>query len=85
MSRSIAKNRPMTPLHLTASMQVLRAHQRCRLVTVDDARRAVLEIAGRVAAGVAGPDTQRLVAKLEKATGVTLNQLATHAQRWREF
>jgi hypothetical protein len=78
-------NRPMTPLHLTASMQVLRAHQRRRLVTVDDARRAVLELADHVAAGIAGPDTQRLVAKLEKATGVTLSELAGHARQWPEF
>lgn len=66
-------------------MQVLRAHQRRRLVTVDDARQAVLEVADRVAAGVAGPDTQRLAARLEKATGVTLTELARHAQHWPEF
>jgi len=78
-------HRPMTPLHLTASMQVLRAHQRRRLVTVDEARRAVLEIAERVAAGIAGPDTQRLVSKLEQATGVSLSELARHAQQWPEF
>lgn len=75
----------MTPLHLTASMQVLRAHQRRRLVTVDDARRAVLEVAQRVADGVAGADTQRLAARLEKATGVTLSELAKQAEQWPEF
>ena len=78
-------DRAMTPLHLTASMQVLRAHQRRRLVTVEEARRAVLEIADRVAAGMGGPETQRLVTKLEQATGVTLSELATHAQQWSEF
>jgi hypothetical protein len=78
-------DRAMTPLHLTASMQVLRAHQRRRLVTVEEARRAVLEIADRVAAGMGGPETQRLVTKLEQATGVTLSELARHAQQWSEF
>lgn len=66
-------------------MQVLRSHQRRRLVTVDDARRAVLEVARRLADGVAGADMQRLAARLEKATGVTLSELAKHAERWPEF
>ena len=75
----------MSPLHLTASMQVLRAHQRRRLISVDDARRAVLEVADRVAAGICGPDTERLVKRLEQTTGVTLSELARHAQQWRDF
>jgi hypothetical protein len=75
----------MTPLHLTASMQVIRAHQRRRLITVDDARRAVLEVAHRMADGDADPETQRLAARLEKATGVTLSKLAISAEKWAEF
>lgn len=66
-------------------MQVIRAHQRRRLITVDDARRAVLEVAHGVADGFAGPETQQLAAKLEKATGVTLSELAISAERWSEF
>ena len=75
----------MVPRHLTASMQVIRAHQRRRLVTVDDARRAVLEVAQRMADGIAGPDTQRLAEKLEKMTGCGIAELAAHAKRWPEF
>ena len=71
--------------HLTASMQVLRAHQRRRLISVDDARRAVLEVADRAAAGIYGSDTRRLIEKLEQTTGVTLSELACYAQQWREF
>jgi len=75
----------MAPIHLTASMQVIHAHQRRRLVTVDDARRAVLEVANGMAEDVAGPETQLLDASLEKATGVGLSELAKHAERWPEF
>jgi len=75
----------MSPRHLTASMQVLRAYQRRRVISVDDARREVLEVADRAAAGNCDLQTQRLVAKLEQATGVTLSELARHAQQWRDF
>ena len=75
----------MAPIHLTASMKVIRAHQRRRLITVDDARRAVLEVANRIAEGVGGPETQRLAAKLEKATGIGLSELAIQAESWPEF
>lgn len=75
----------MTPLHLAESMQVIRAHQRRRLVTVDDARRAVLEVAQKIASGLAGPETQRLAEKLEGLTGVTIAALAEHAKHWPEF
>jgi hypothetical protein len=75
----------MSPRYLTASMQVLRAHQRVRVITVDDARGAVLEVADRVAAGNCAPQTERLVTKLEQTTGVTLSELVMHAQQWRDF
>ena len=75
----------MSPRYLTASMQVLRAHQRLRVVTLDDARRAVLAVGNRVAAGNCGPQTERLVTKLEQVTGVPLSELVLHAQQWRDF
>ena len=75
----------MVPRHLTASMQVIRAHQRRRLVTVDDARRAVLELAQRMADGVVGPETRRLAEKLEELTGCTIAELAVLAEQWPEF
>jgi hypothetical protein len=45
---------------------------------------AVLEVVDLVTRGFPA-DTQRLVAKLEQATGVSLSELARHAQQWREF
>jgi hypothetical protein len=72
------------PLHLTASMQVVRAHQRRRHVTVGDTRTAVMETAHRLAEGVAGPETQGLAAKLEKITGCSIAELAVHADGWPE-
>jgi len=68
--------------HLTASMQVLRAHQRRWPVTVDDARDAVKEAALLTATGMPGPETQALVGKLEKATGVSVSELAVFAEDW---
>ena len=75
----------MVPTHLTASMQVIRAYQRRRLVTVEEARRAVSEVAQKVADGLAGPQTLRLAEQLEKMTGCTIAELARHAQHWPEF
>jgi len=70
--------------HLTAALQVVRAHQRRRHVTIDDARRAIVEAAVFVAAGDPGPETQSLVAKLEKVTGCSIADLAVYADRWPE-
>jgi len=64
------------PLHLTASMKVVRAHQRRRHVTVDDTRRAILDAAHKMAEGTAGPETQALAEKLEKMTGCSIAELA---------
>ena len=36
----------------------------------------------RTAKGVAGPETQTLVAKLEKVTGVSVAELAAAAEEW---
>ena len=73
---------PLQAKHLTASMQVLRAHQRRRHVTVDEVREAVKEAALLTATGMPGPETQALVAKLEKATGVSVSGLAVFAEDW---
>ena len=56
--------RPAAPLHLAASLQVVRLHQGRRHVTIDDALRAVLEAAARIAEGMAGPENEALAAKL---------------------
>jgi hypothetical protein len=72
-------------LHLTAAMQVVRAHQRRRHVTVEDARHAIKDAAHSIARGVAGPETQRLAAKLEKLTGISVAELAVHAEDWPEL
>ena len=68
--------------HLTAAMKVVRAHQRRRHVTVDDARRGVQEAALRLAQGASGPETETLAWKLEKATGVSIAELAIFAEDW---
>jgi hypothetical protein len=77
--------KPPKPLHLTASMKVVRAHQRRRHVSIEDTRRAVQEAALRIAQGAAGPETEQLVAKLEKMTGCAIAELAVHADQWPEF
>ena len=66
-------------------MQVVRAHQRRRHVSIEDTRRAVQEAALRIAQGAAGPETEQLAAKLEKMTGCTIAELAVHADQWPEF
>jgi hypothetical protein len=76
--------KPQKPLHLTASMKVVRAHQRRRHVSIEDTRRAVQEAALRIAQGVAGPETHELAAKLEKMTGCSIAELAVHAEDWPE-
>jgi len=47
-------------------MKVVRTHRRRRHVSIEDTRSAVQEAALRTAQGVAGPETEQLVAKLEK-------------------
>ena len=69
-------------LHLTASKKVVRAHQGRRHVTIADTRRAVQEAALRVADGTAGLESISLAAMLEKMTGVSISELAVHAEDW---
>jgi hypothetical protein len=63
-------------------MGVVASHQHRRRATVADAREAVLEASQRTRVGIGGPDTASLVARLEKATGVTIAELATFAKEW---
>jgi hypothetical protein len=49
---------------------------------VEDARNAVKAAAPISAEGVAGPGTADLVTKLEKMTGVSISELAVHAEDW---
>jgi len=77
--------RMIKPLHLTASMKVVRAHQRRRHITVDDARQAVLDAAYSIAQGVPSPETVALLEKLQKATGISIGELAVYAGEWPEM
>jgi len=63
-------------------MQVLRAHQRRRHITVAEAREVVKEAALLTVTGMPGPETQALVAKLGKATGVSASEFAVFAEDW---
>jgi hypothetical protein len=66
-------------LHLTASMRVVASHLHMRRVSVDIARDTVQEAAQRVAAGSITPEIESLRARLEKATGCPIAELAQHS------
>jgi len=83
MLRWMAK--PRKPLHLTASLQVVRLHQRRRHVTIDDVKSAIKDAAHSIAEGLAGPGTRRLAARLEKVTGMSIAELAVLAEHWPEL
>ena len=68
--------------HLTASMRIVPLHLRMKFVGVDTARDTVLAAAARVKAGSAPPEIERLVARLEKATGCGIFELARLAEGW---
>ena len=68
-------------LHLCASIPVVCAHLRQK-VSVSRARDEIRHAALRLSANMAGPSTKRLAAKLEHATGCTIEQLAAQAERW---
>ena len=65
-------------------MKVVRAHQRRRHVSIEDTREAVKRAAESTALEVAGPETEALVAKLEKMTGVGIAELAKAVEQWPE-
>jgi hypothetical protein len=72
----------MLTTHLTASMRVLRSHQRRPALTVVDARDMVKELTLRLGTGAASREDHVLEAKLKKATGVEVAELARYAEDW---
>ena len=73
MAKAAKGNDVATPVgpvatHLAASMRVVASHLHMRRGTIDTARDAVLDAARTVKAGTAGPETENLVARLEKVT-----------------
>ena len=76
------KPKPPVALHLTASMRVVASHLHMRRVSVEIARDTVLEAAQRIETGSITPEIETLRARLEKATGCGIAELAQHAQGW---
>jgi hypothetical protein len=69
-------------LHLTASMRVIRSHLHMRHVSVAAARDEIVAAAMRVEMGSLTPEIELLSARLEKATGCGIAELAQHAEAW---
>lgn len=68
--------------HLTASMRVICAHRHRPRLTVEQAVKEVKEAAFLVGTGADVPDARKLAAKLEKACGCTIAELAAFAEAW---
>lgn len=79
-TRSPAK--PPPAKHLTMTMRVLRFHLARPALTVGDAHDQVKELALRLGTGEASKDDEVLEAKLKKATGVSVAELARYAEDW---
>jgi hypothetical protein len=80
----VAKPVAAAATHLAASMRVVASHLHMRRATIDTGRDAVLDAARAAKAGTAGLETENLVARLEKVTGVGIAELGTAAEGWRE-
>ena len=78
------KTPPSAPAaqHLTASIRVVASYLHVRRPTVDTARDTVLGAAKPIAAGDTSPELDVLRLRLEKATGVPIDELARHAAAW---
>jgi hypothetical protein len=63
-------------------MRAIRAHLRQRHVSIDVARDAIKRAALIAGSDAAGPETEGLVARLEKVTGCSIAELAAHAEEW---
>lgn len=63
-------------------MRVVASHLHARHVSVAAAKSTVKEAAEHIAAGIAGPESQALAARLEKVTGAPLAELARLANDW---
>ena len=77
-----ASKKVPTATHLTATMRVLRFYYARPSLTVADATDAVKRLALRVGTGNASRADQALEAKLQKATGVSVAELAHLAEDW---
>jgi hypothetical protein len=69
------------PRYLRASIPVVSGHLKHR-VTVSRVRDEIRYAALRLSAHLAGPSVKSLAAKLEHATGCTIEHLAAEAERW---
>jgi hypothetical protein len=78
---SVAPLAAMSPLHLTTSMRVIKTHEGGR-VTIGWAKRRVAEAAAAEAAKSADRDLLLLAAKLERACGCSIVELAKIAEAW---
>ena len=67
--------------YLCASIPVVSGHLKNK-VTVSRARDEIRHTALRLQANLAGRRIKRLAARLEYATGCTIEQLALQAERW---
>lgn len=72
------------PTHLAASMRVVASHSHMRHIPVADAKKEVIRAAELHAEGLDLPENARLVAKLEKVTGASIDELAVLAKGWPE-
>lgn len=70
------------PQHLAASMRAVASHSHMRHVSVAVAKAEVIRAAELQAGGLDLPENARLVAKLEKVTGVSIAELAVLAKAW---
>ena len=68
--------------HLTASMRILRFHLGRPALTVADAHDKIKDLALRLGTEAVTRDDQVLEMKLQKATGVSVAELAIHAEHW---
>jgi hypothetical protein len=80
----VAKPATLLATHLAASMRVVASHLHIRRATIDTAREVVLDAARAVKGGTAEPETESLVARLEKVTGVGSAELGKAAEGWHE-
>ena len=73
------------PEHLAESVRVVSAHLRQTDVGIGRARDEIRHAAACLEAGMAGPGVRSLAARLEKATGCTIGELATLSEDWPEL
>lgn len=81
-AETVGKRNPTVPKHVAASMRVVASHSHMRHVSVAAAKEEVIRAAELHAGGLDLPENARLVAKLEKVTGVTIAELAIFAADW---